>query len=80
MKNFIVLVCVVGLSIGLASLSLESNAKSIGSWVGGMIDCPLAGKPCSSDADSTQKERCKISVGASISIDGRPGLGVECSE
>lgn len=78
MKKIKVLTVLFGISIGIVSLSLESNAKSLGSIVGGIIDCPLSGKPCSSDADSDQKERCKISVG--VSFAPRPSPSVSCSE
>ncbi len=79
MKKIKVLAVLFGISVGIVNLSLESNAKSIGSTIGGIIDCPLSGKPCSSDADSDQKERCKISVGASLTPRG-PFPSVSCSE
>ncbi|MCH7415456.1 hypothetical protein MM213_18290 [Belliella sp. R4-6] len=66
MKKIKVLAIILGISLSVVSLSIETSARSIGSTIGGIIDCPLSGKPCSSDADSSQKERCKISVGVSL--------------
>lgn len=79
MKKIKVLAIMLGISLSVVSLSIETTAKSIGSTIGGIIDCPLSGKPCSSDADSSQKERCKISVGVTLTTAG-PGGSVSCSE
>jgi hypothetical protein len=72
-----ILMVAFGIALGVTGVSVDSKA-SLGSTIGGMIDCPSSGIPCQSDADSSQTQKCKITVGASVSYPGGIGVFVSC--